>query len=212
MKNITNKTLGIIGIVLIILTFITSAQDSNGEYLFPLLSFIVFIAYIFFVAMSSSRLWKSSVYLVLGFIIFYVLSLVCEVLILVETNPQSTYIFYFLSYIIYLILTIWVIVKLFKKEETVNKEQNLNSKVEVVESSPSLGFKKETFWEKTKNLLGTGIGVVLLLVLAFGWILNLVKFFKLDFREPFKAEVIRGIGLAPTPIGSILGYISIKDK
>ena len=210
MKNITNKTLGIIGIVLIILSFITSATDSNGMSLFPFLGIIVFVSSIIFIIMSASRLWKSSQDIVLGSIIFFVLSLVTEVVIAFNQS-QALVILDFLIRIATFIFIVCVIIKLLKEGVVISKDPNLNleSKKEnplVIESG------KESFWEKTKNFLGGGVTILIVLILIFGWFLNLVKFFKLDFREPFKAEVIRGIGLAPTPLGSILGYISIKDK
>ena len=52
--------------------------------------------------------------------------------------------------------------------------------------------------------------VVLPILTGIGWVRNLVKFVKLDFQEPYKAEIIRGISI--TPIGAITGWIKIEDK
>jgi hypothetical protein len=46
--------------------------------------------------------------------------------------------------------------------------------------------------------------------LGIGWIMNLVEFVNLDFESPYKAEIIRGIGLSS--YGAIIGWIDIKDN
>jgi len=43
-----------------------------------------------------------------------------------------------------------------------------------------------------------------------GWVLNLVAFTGLNFSSPYKAEVIRGIGVF-SPVGSVIGYFNIND-
>lgn len=45
---------------------------------------------------------------------------------------------------------------------------------------------------------------------TIGWINNLVLFVESDFKEPYKREIVRGIGVF-TGLGSIIGYINIKD-
>ncbi len=55
-------------------------------------------------------------------------------------------------------------------------------------------------------------GIILGITLGiFGYIRNIVKLTKLDFKEPYKAEIIRTIGLIP-PVGAITGWINIEDK
>ena len=45
-----------------------------------------------------------------------------------------------------------------------------------------------------------------------GWGMNVYKFTKLDFEAPYKAEVVRGLGVLPiVPMGAIMGYIDIDD-
>lgn len=44
----------------------------------------------------------------------------------------------------------------------------------------------------------------------FGWGRNIYKLAKCDFEAPYKAEIIRGIGIIP-PVGAILGYCNISD-
>jgi len=43
-----------------------------------------------------------------------------------------------------------------------------------------------------------------------GWVMNLVKFTQLDFKAPYKAEIIRGVCI--TSCGVITGYIKINDN
>ena len=46
---------------------------------------------------------------------------------------------------------------------------------------------------------------------AFGWGINVYKMTQLDFASPYKAEVIRGVGLFPI-FGAIIGYITIGEE
>ena len=57
----------------------------------------------------------------------------------------------------------------------------------------------------------TGFVLIIYLVFLTGYVMNIVKFVRLDFKAPYKAEVIRGIGIVP-PIGGVLGYIKVTDK
>lgn len=53
-------------------------------------------------------------------------------------------------------------------------------------------------------------GFCIVVALGTGWIINCVKFARLDFKAPVKAEIIRGIGLLP-PVGAVVGWITIDD-
>jgi hypothetical protein len=53
--------------------------------------------------------------------------------------------------------------------------------------------------------------VIIELALVVGWCMNVYKFIKLDFKEPYKAEIIRGVAI-PTGLGGIVGYFNIDDK
>jgi hypothetical protein len=57
---------------------------------------------------------------------------------------------------------------------------------------------------------GLFIAFVLVCALATGYVMNVVKFVRLDFETPVKAEILRGIGIFP-PVGAVMGYIPIKD-
>jgi len=51
----------------------------------------------------------------------------------------------------------------------------------------------------------------LVVVVAFtGWVKNLIKLSELDFESPYKAEVIRAVGIIP-PVGAVVGYFEIED-
>ena len=53
--------------------------------------------------------------------------------------------------------------------------------------------------------------ILLWTALGVGWIINLVDFIRLDFKPPYKAEIIRGIGVV-TGLGGIVGWIPIQDN
>lgn len=46
---------------------------------------------------------------------------------------------------------------------------------------------------------------------AFGWGMNVHKLTQLDFASPYKAEVIRGVGLFPI-FGAVIGYTTIGEE
>jgi|WetSurSiteA1Bulk_404760.scaffolds.fasta_scaffold57586_2 hypothetical protein len=48
-------------------------------------------------------------------------------------------------------------------------------------------------------------------IAGIGWILNIVKLVKCDFKAPYKAEFIRVVGVV-SPISIITGYMKIEDK
>lgn len=64
-----------------------------------------------------------------------------------------------------------------------------------------------------RTFLKTSTGLLLsLFFFGFvGYILNVVKFIRADFKAPYKVEIIRGISLIP-PIGAVTGWIKIEDK
>jgi hypothetical protein len=60
-----------------------------------------------------------------------------------------------------------------------------------------------------------GLFVLLCTVVVFlgavGWVMNMVAFVQCDFQAPYKAEVLRGLGVFVPPVGVIEGWITIKD-
>ena len=53
---------------------------------------------------------------------------------------------------------------------------------------------------------------MVVLLLVGGWIANIVRLAKCDFESPYKAEVVRTIGVFTGPVGSIMGFIDIEDN
>lgn len=51
---------------------------------------------------------------------------------------------------------------------------------------------------------------VVIIISVIGWGINLLQLINLDFKAPYKAEVIRTLGVV-TPIGLVTGYLNIKD-
>jgi len=71
-------------------------------------------------------------------------------------------------------------------------------------------MRQEEDLEKAKGCLGCII-IIVYIILGIGWIMNFVKFVKCDFEDPYKTEIIRGIGIPAVPFGGIVGYINIDD-
>lgn len=53
--------------------------------------------------------------------------------------------------------------------------------------------------------------IALMIACMVGWCKNAYRFTQLDFEAPYKAEVVRGIGLF-TPIGPIAGYFYFDEE
>lgn len=61
---------------------------------------------------------------------------------------------------------------------------------------------------------GCGLGgfyIIFWIVFAIGYVLNIVKLVKADFKEPYKVEVIRTISIV-TGIGGIVGWINFDEE
>jgi len=50
------------------------------------------------------------------------------------------------------------------------------------------------------------INIVIFCLIMSGWFMNVYKLTKCDFKQPYKTEIIRFIGLVP-PIGAIVGWM-----
>ena len=65
------------------------------------------------------------------------------------------------------------------------------------------------------RVIGIGIGYLLWLILwlglSVGYVMNVVKFCQCDFKESYKAEIIRGVGMVAMPVGGVMGWLSIAD-
>ena len=53
--------------------------------------------------------------------------------------------------------------------------------------------------------------LLVVLLLIVGWVMNLVAFCRCDFEAPYKAEIIRAVGVVVPPVGGVAGYIGIDD-
>ena len=52
------------------------------------------------------------------------------------------------------------------------------------------------------------INILIIVVIATGWVKNIVKLSECDFEPSYKAEVIHTIGLIP-PVGAITGWLNL---
>jgi len=50
--------------------------------------------------------------------------------------------------------------------------------------------------------------VFIILVVAIGWVKNIIKLSDCDFEDPYKAEIIHAVGIIP-PIGAVTGWIDV---
>ena len=66
-----------------------------------------------------------------------------------------------------------------------------------------------------KEVIMFGSLIVLVIVLVsgacFGYIANIVRLADTDFQAPYKAEIIRVVGIAVPPLGMVAGFINIAD-
>lgn len=57
-------------------------------------------------------------------------------------------------------------------------------------------------------------GLIVLLfwaVVISGYFMNIYKLIQCDFKAPYKAEAIRGVGVATGIIGCFVGWLDIED-
>ena len=51
-------------------------------------------------------------------------------------------------------------------------------------------------------------GVVIFVVVAVGWVKNIIKLSDCDFEAPYKCEVVHAVGVVP-PVGMITGWLDV---
>ena len=51
-------------------------------------------------------------------------------------------------------------------------------------------------------------GLVVVAVVAVGWVKNVIKLANCDFEAPYRAEVIHAVGLIP-PVGMVTGWLDV---
>jgi len=56
------------------------------------------------------------------------------------------------------------------------------------------------------------IGILIWLIVIFGWFRNIYKLAQCDFDVPLKTEVIRFIGVPLFPLGAVIGYMDIGEE
>lgn len=48
-----------------------------------------------------------------------------------------------------------------------------------------------------------------IIMMGVGWVKNIIGLTQCDFEEPYKAEIIRIIGIPVAPVGGIVGYMDV---
>ena len=56
-----------------------------------------------------------------------------------------------------------------------------------------------------------GLGCCILLPGVIGYGMNIYKLTQTDFHAPYKAEIIRGVGIPFFPMGCIVGFMDLED-
>lgn len=65
---------------------------------------------------------------------------------------------------------------------------------------------------ETAGILTTVVvGLAIMILPVIGYVSNIVKLCHCDFQAPYKAEVVRGVGVAIPVVGMVTGYMKIKD-
>ena len=54
--------------------------------------------------------------------------------------------------------------------------------------------------------------VIIVLIAIIGQIINIYKFAKSDFEEPYRPEIIRAVGIPVAPLGVIIGYMKLEGE
>lgn len=77
--------------------------------------------------------------------------------------------------------------------------------------------KEITELEDEKGDYGVGYTITVFFAIAFfiascaGWVMDIYRFSKCDFRSPYKAEALYGIGIVCPSVGGVFGWIKFKD-
>jgi len=77
--------------------------------------------------------------------------------------------------------------------------------------------KRDVSRKKRRNWVGGCSTLVLALFAALviaaiaGWVMNIVALCNCDFKEPYRTEALRGIGIIVAPMGAVEGYMDLED-
>lgn len=66
-------------------------------------------------------------------------------------------------------------------------------------------------FESISGLMFFLVVVTVAILGIIGWGMNVYSFTQCDFNESYKAEIVRGVGIAVAPVGAVVGYIDIED-
>lgn len=56
------------------------------------------------------------------------------------------------------------------------------------------------------------LGIIVTFVLSIGFFNNIIKLCNLDFKAPYKAEIIRALGIPLYLVGGVIGFMEISDE
>jgi len=52
------------------------------------------------------------------------------------------------------------------------------------------------------------VAFIIIAIVGTGWVKNIIKLSNCDFKAPYKAEIIHGVGIIP-PVGMITGWLNV---
>lgn len=61
------------------------------------------------------------------------------------------------------------------------------------------------------ELLIVIVVIIAILVGPIGYVKNIIGLIECDFEAPYKAEVIRGVGVVVPFVGVVVGWVGIED-
>lgn len=67
--------------------------------------------------------------------------------------------------------------------------------------------------KNNKGFTAVEILFVLVIILgSVGYVKNIIKLVNCDFKYPYKAEAVYGVGTFIPVVGAVTGYITVEDK
>lgn len=63
-----------------------------------------------------------------------------------------------------------------------------------------------------KDLIMETLLRLILILAIIGCVKDVIHFVECNFKTPYKAEALYGIGIMIPPVGAVIGYINIKNN
>lgn len=60
------------------------------------------------------------------------------------------------------------------------------------------------------SIIIVGVYLFIILLIGVGWVKNIIRLTNCDFKAPYKAEILHGVGIFP-PIGAVMGWMDFGE-